>query len=435
MRTLCLNFQKNEKPSLAEVFLQFSPQLQYRKPGLLFLDISSTAHLFGGESQLLREVLQLSQSLHLPLSAAIADQPSTAQGLSLYQPSSMSRPNEDSSALGPLPLAALNHLEGLICWQPEDQIEQIISFFKLVGLNQISDIQQISRDSLRQQWGKTGERLWQKIHGREQQALSPYIPKEALIEFIHLDFSVSLMSFLLHCIEKQLQRLLARLQGRGEFAQRIRLHLHCEFSGQIHLLEIQPLQACRDLDILMKLIEHKLESIELDNPIQHIEIEALPVPERIEQLDFWQPRVKDQDKVHALSGLLRQAEVHSGFFQLKDEILPEKSWQLNFEFMDYEPIEDQVHVDGKSFQIKPAHSSSLRSAPRPSLLFSSPQRISGKELRKLEFLSSYPVERLEESWWESTRGRDYYVALSPKGECLWVYHDRVEDQYYLHGYY
>lgn len=57
------------------------------------------------------------------------------------------------------------------------------------------------------------------------------------------------------------------------------------------------------------------------------------------------------------------------------------------------------------------------------------------ELERYQFLSHHPIERMEDSWWEDSRGRDYYFALSPKGEFVWLFFDRIEAQYYLHGYF
>jgi len=47
---------------------------------------------------------------------------------------------------------------------------------------------------------------------------------------------------------------------------------------------------------------------------------------------------------------------------------------------------------------------------------------------------TWPAERIEAGWWnDADVARDYYVALSPAGERLWVYHDRRADRWYLHG--
>ena len=115
--------------------------------------------------------------------------------------------------------------------------------------------------------------------------------------------------------------------------------------------------------------------------------------------------------------------------------MPEASWEVTAEFEDYEPIEDAVEIEGHSFQVKPAYSFALAQAPRPSRLLKKPRALSAQELKRWQFLSSQPIERLEDSWWEASRGRDYYFALTPKGEFAWLFHDRIENEYYLHGYF
>jgi protein ImuB len=43
-------------------------------------------------------------------------------------------------------------------------------------------------------------------------------------------------------------------------------------------------------------------------------------------------------------------------------------------------------------------------------------------------------ERIESGWWdERDVGRDYYIAVSAGGERLWVFRDRRNRDWYLHG--
>jgi protein ImuB len=43
-------------------------------------------------------------------------------------------------------------------------------------------------------------------------------------------------------------------------------------------------------------------------------------------------------------------------------------------------------------------------------------------------------ERIEAGWWDGFDiTRDYFVAHSPAGERLWVFHDRRGGGWYLHG--
>src|SRR6478752_2824715 len=122
MRTLCLNLQRDASyspngrlgPSVAENFLTFSPRVHYRAPGLVFLDITSTAKMFGGEQKLLEEALTVSREFYSDARAAISDTPWGAQALSAEKPNTISLPTRELTDLGDASLSRLHQLEGLI---------------------------------------------------------------------------------------------------------------------------------------------------------------------------------------------------------------------------------------------------------------------------------------------------------------------------------
>lgn len=435
MRTLCLCLQRDVAPSVAENFLTFSPRVHYRAPGLVFLDITSTAKMFGGEQNLLDEALYVSREFFSDAVGAISDTPWGAQALCAEKPNSISLPTREWGDLSEASLSRLHQLEGLIAWHSPREVEEIVDFFHMLGINRLGEIRRFQVDSFRERWQQTGTLIWKRLHNLDKQVISPLLPTEALKDFTHLDFAVSLLPFLLHCLEKSMQRLMARLQGRGEYARKMILHLFCEYSGHVHQIELQPASPGRDLELFMKLIEHKLSEVNLDNPIQQIEVEVVPCPEKVQQMSFFEPRVSDQDKLGQLVSIFNQASLTTGFLHLKDEIMPEESWSVTPEFENYEPVEDAIEVEGQSFQVRPAYSASLSHAPRPSRLLKKPRALSRFEFGRFQLLSTQPIERMEDSWWETSRGRDYYFALSTKGEFVWLFHDRVEDQYYLHGYF
>ncbi len=435
MRTLCLNLQKNENPSVAENFLVFSPQVYFRDPQLVFLDISKTAHLFGGEKQVLGEALKLSKEFFPQARAAISNTPASAQVFSSEYESYICSPLQEREDLSSLPLKALTQLEGLIAWNRPSEIEDIVHFFQLLGLSRIGEIRSFEIEAFRQRWGETGSLLWKRLHGLDKQLISPLQPTESLTDYTHLDFPISLVSFLLHCMEKALKRLFLRLEGRGEFARKLSLHLHCEYSDQYHLIELSPNTPNRNLDLYMKLLENKVAQLDLENPIKEFEIEITPCPENIRQLDFWEPRTSDREKLHQMISVFQQASITTGFLKPKNEIMPEESWEISPDFEDFDHIEDQVSVEGQSFEIRNAYSQALSQAPRPSRILRQARRLTSQQIKRLQFLSQRPIERLEEGWWEKSRGRDYYFALDRKGEMLWVYYDQIEDQFFLHGYF
>jgi protein ImuB len=435
MRTLCLNLQKQEKPSVAENFLVFSPRVHFRDPGLVFVDVGSTAHLFGGEQALMTEALALTKDFYPDATASISDTPFAAQVFSNYYSEYIAPPAHEIDELRPMPLKALSHLEGLIAWRSQREIEDLIQFFQILGLNCVGEIKDFEVESFRERWKNTGALLWKRLHGLDKQVISPLEPSVFLEDYIYLDFPISLTSFLLHCLEKSFRKLFARLQGRCEFAQKVQIHLQCEYSNQCHIIELAPAHPSRDLDTYMKLLENKLESVNLENPIKEIEISIVSCNEKVQQLDFWQPRASDDDKLKKLVNVLDQATLTTGFLKLGDSLMPEDSWSVAAEHEDYTSIEDTVAVDGLAYQLKPAYSKNIHHAPRPSLVLKEPKPLSDFEFRCLQLLSPYPIERIENDWWDQSRGRDYYIALSRQGRCLWVFHDLIEDEYFLHGFF
>ena len=47
-----------------------------------------------------------------------------------------------------------------------------------------------------------------------------------------------------------------------------------------------------------------------------------------------------------------------------------------------------------------------------------------------------PPERIDCGWWHrQDMRRDYYMALATTGALLWVYRDRAQGKWFLHGFF
>lgn len=459
-----------------------------REPNLLFLDVASTSHFFksAGDAQspetgVLKSAVALARELGFDAKAAISDTAAGAQAFayasntlppnslpSINQsnpfPNSPSYyicvPGEERENLATLALPLLLQLEGLLPWQNPRAIEQIVTFFYMLGFSKISDLDRFSLTSMQDRWGEVGGLLWKRIHGLEQQVVSPLLPTEPLRDYLYLDFPLSLASLLLHQVQRSLTYLFARLQGRCLYARKLQVHLYCEYSETGYTLEIEPNNPSRNLDLFLTLLENKLDGIDLENPIREFEIEIIPVPERTQQLDFFEPRNSDTDKFDSLLSLLKQASLRTGRYQVRDAIMPEQSWETfsgyegspaalgdsygNTAVAFAEKTETRNAVE-KAYQLLPEYGISTRTAPRPSRLLRTPRRLPIHELQRIRLLTGHPIERLEDAWWENREGavaapfsaekRDYYFAVSSEGQCLWIYQNLETQEYYLHGYF
>jgi protein ImuB len=80
---------------------------------------------------------------------------------------------------------------------------------------------------------------------------------------------------------------------------------------------------------------------------------------------------------------------------------------------------------------------SLTDNARPLWLLPSPVPLSSPSARK-HYRGSLAIssgsERIESGWWDGQDvGRDYYLAVSSGGERLWVFRDRHDSSWHLHG--
>ena len=435
MRTLCLRFARDAGPSAAESLLLFSPRVHYRAPGLAFVDITASAKLLGGDQAVLTRALEIARDFDPDATGAIADTPWGAQALSAEAPNDVGLPRREFDRLATAPLARLHDLEGLTPWRSPAHVERIVDFFHVLGVRTLAELKKFGIEAFRDRWGETGELIWKRLRGQDAQVISTLQPSDVLEDYVHLDFSVTSLDILLRHLEGSLKRLLARLRGRGEYATVVTTKLFCEYSDKVHVNDLRPASPGRDFDLFMKLLEHKLGRLNLDNPVRQISIGVSTCPERVQQLSFFEPRVSDVDKLAQLVSVFRQAQLSTGFLRVHDEILPEKSWSVTPEFETTDPLDDVVERREVSFQIRPAYSRGLLRAPRPSRLLHAPRALKNKEFRGYHLLSQQPIERLEDAWWDDIHGRDYYFARSAVGEFVWLYFDRTDRTYYLHGFF
>lgn len=396
----------------------------------------------------MNSAVRLARDLGFSAQCAVADTPAGAQVFAAARPGTILPPGEERDRLKELSLPLLFHLEGLLAWERIAAIESIVTFFMMLGCKTIGDLSRFTVEALQERWGETGALLWKRIHAKDRQVISPLLPTEPLEDYVHLDFPISLASLLLHQIQKSMAFLFARLQGRRLIAQRLSLILHCEYSQAQHKIDIEPATPNRDRSLFLTLIENRLHNLDLENPIRDFEIQIVPSPEKSQQLDFFEPRESDREKAEILISLLSQANLKPGFYRIEPSLLPEKAWCLST-FHERDRANDLLepsHVEffrGKDNDATPAvaptphYGAHVMRAPRPTRILSVPQPLSFEELERLKILSRNPIERLESGWWApgGATKRDYYFAVSPEGQCLWIFQDPSTEEYFLHGYF
>lgn len=435
MRILCLNLQQTHEASCAEIFLKFSPRVQFRYPHYIFVDIESTSGLFGGELNLLKKAVDLARTFAPSATGAIADTPPTAQVLVHHRPFVLTKSGEDFKVIAKLPTSALCELEGLAPWAQRRSIEHIVNFFRVMGIEWMEEIYYFQEASFRERWGELGVLLWKRLQGRDIQVISPLVPQDPFAGYGHFDDPVSLVPVLMQKMKPQLDYLFLRLEGLARFAQKMELTLFCEYSQKRHHIQIEPVSPSRDRKLFEDLFLQKLEKLNLENPVREFEVQIYDVLEKVQQLDFFQPRDSSEDRWRRLISFAQQAEIEIGFLQMEASHLPETSYAFKSDWPKEFSPKNLVEWSEDAIQVKEVYAKGLAASPRPTLLLKEPLPLSKFMMQALKVLTRFPTERIQSTWWKKSQERDYYFALSGKGQLLWVYQDLQTEKYFLHGYF
>ena len=155
--------------ALADWAERYTPLVALDPPDGLMLDITGSAHLFGGETALIADLAARLEAQGFAAHAAIADTPGAASAAARFGGPAVVPPGGARDMLAPLPLAALRL-----------DIETV-SALDRVGLKRIGQILEAPRGPLAGRFGADLMRRLDQALGREEEAIGPRRPVPALI--------------------------------------------------------------------------------------------------------------------------------------------------------------------------------------------------------------------------------------------------------------
>ena len=377
----------------------------------IYADITCTENLFGGVFNLLQKAESILVTFNSPCSWVLTERVSWAKPLCIKE-KNIFNPGESSPTLLSLPIESL-----ALCGNPitlkEEQKErqELIRFFKKIGMVFCSDFLKIPRPSLAHRFGQLGLRLADALEGNQEPLLPIYSPQEPIVFSIDTENLGSLEALLFE-LKPILPTLELRLQGRQALIQKIRLTFHLENkTKQTH--EVSFSQLTRDPIIVYKVLTEALSKVSWSSPLHRLSLEVIDsVQQNPGQLDLWD---KTEEQLEELSGFVERMEKRFGkgqvgFAEVVANYLPEKSWRLI-----YPPVSEELFY--------PDHS-------RPVFLFETPFPFYPSSHWKLTEL-----ERLNLHWWEKNISRQYFLAEGDNGEKLWVFFDPYTHKWFCHGSY
>ncbi|MFL6845035.1 MAG: DUF6504 family protein [Allosphingosinicella sp.] len=423
---------------------RWTPRASLAPPDGLFLDLTGTAHLFGGEAKMARRLVAFCARAGFTARLAVAGTPGAAHALARFGGGGFCPPGGEAEALAPLPLAAL-------------RVEvPVLAAARRLGLERIGDLLALPRGPLQRRFGKTLLLRLDRALGRAAEPLDPVVPEDPPSETLRFAEPIATPEAIAEALGLLMERLIDTLRKSGLAARTLTL-LCDRVDGRVERIAIGTARATRDGRHLLRLLAMKIETIEPGFGLDSMRL----VAGRVEPLAPEQPSLRAKRSNPASlgdrSGLPRFArnDEESDLAQLVDRLAgrlgPRRLYRLSAVESDV-PERSVERVD----PLGPA--ADWPKWPRPVRLFSPPERVENvvallPDLPPRRFTwrgRAYRVaradgpERIHGEWWkraaEAEGVRDYFQVEDEEGMRFWLYRrgdgldPRTGDlSWYLHG--
>lgn len=406
----------------------WTPVATASRPDGLLLDITGTAHLFGGEAEFAERMRRFLRRLGLTATIAIADTPGAAHALARFTGRAcvVVPAGKTIDAIAPLPLAALRLDDGAL------------TAARRFGLERISDLLPMPRGPLTRRLGRAAiERLDQAI-GRLAEPIERVEPFEPPVAECRLLEPIGTAEAIAQVMRDLAHDLALALRRRGLGAREMMLAL-VRVDGTEQALTLGLARANRDPDHLARLLQLRLEKVD---PGLGIEAGRL-VAKRAEQLG-----------AQALGSVLAD-DPSSDLATLVDQLAGRIGHRALFRAA---PVESDVPE--RAVTSVPALDEPLSwpAWKRPARLLARPEPLSGviallpdQPPRRFawrgqvhDVVAGDGPERIHGEWWrrdgEVWAVRDYYRVEDREGRRFWLFRrgDGVESvtgdlSWWMHG--
>lgn len=399
-----------ERQALEELALwayQFSPRICF-EPSLLLLEVGASLRLFGGLEALLQQILEQMAPLDHRHLQALAPTPMAAALLARCVPGSRILQAEAlATALAPIPLVSFTR---------DPPTRKLVADLGLYTLGQCLSL---PRAELARRSGPQLLLLFDRLLGRTPDPRSPWQPPAYFEQRLDLLGEIYHQGALALPARRLIIGLCGYLRGRGAGTQRLDWSLEHRERPPTRF-EQGLLRPSRDAAHILAMFRERIERVRLPEPVVQLQLrveDCLPFEERTGTLLPQPALTRGRQLLERLRNRLGDDRVR-GLRALPDH-RPERACQL---------CEPGVVGNGKAFPDGVRQPPWLLHRPRPLRLRQGQPECNGPLRLKT------PPRRIESGWWDGFDvARDYFLALNPAGERLWVFRDRRSGEWFLHG--
>ncbi|MBS9717776.1 DNA polymerase Y family protein [Pseudohalocynthiibacter aestuariivivens] len=402
--------------ALARWAARYCPWVGQEGTDGLVLNITGSAHLFGGEAALLADMRARLSRAGLTARLGLADTRGGAWALARFG-EGVALPDKTLEKIAPLPVAGLR-LSGSVC----DTLQRL-------GINSIADLHALPRATLTRRFGREPLLRLDQALGDQPEDVSPLPDPPRYSARLSLPDPIGLASDVMAGLERLLGQLCARLTDREQGARTLQLTLRRvdQASQQVELRLARPL---RDPARILPLFQKGVETVDAGFGIDQLRLEATLVEDQpLRQISHASsgPDDKLDDLITRLGSRIGLDNIIR--FLPADSHIPERS---------YITASAAYSAPGGAWPV--LHHRPLRLFPPEQIAASGRTPPRGFRWRRMALSTARATgpERIAPEWWledEAWRTglRDYWMVETRQGRRLWLFHTPQNPGWYVQG--
>jgi protein ImuB len=242
---------------------------------VVWVDVTGTSHLHGGESKLAQTLADRARRLGHACRVALAEGPRIAAAVARFLPERFWKrkqpavvpQGQGSAAMGALPVAALGLDEETARWLAD------------LGLRTCASLQKLPRAALGARLGARVHDVYKLLDGEDPTPLDAWRPAQVPEERIELEWGIGSVEALAFVLKTLCDRLAARLEGRAVVATRLAIEFAldralCEGVARESTIEVAlPAPVVKSAE-LMSILRARLERHALSAPVLAVTLRA-----------------------------------------------------------------------------------------------------------------------------------------------------------------